>query len=291
MARRPGLGRGLDALIPGGEESDDQSKTSGKATGVQQIPINNIRPNPQQPRVRIKEDSLQELAASIMEHGVIQPLIVSEDPEQEGFILVAGERRWRAAKIAGLSMVPVITRAVTEQQQLEIALIENVQRADLTPMEMAEAYRQLHENFSLTHQEIAERVGKSRVSITNTLRLLNLPLQVQQALTEETISEGHARAILGLSTPQAQRAALSTILNLGLNVRQTEALVKKMNGERPESKPKKETSPQIQALEDRLRHFLGTKVRLNSGKNGGRLVIHYYSDEELNTILEKILPE
>jgi len=290
MARRPGLGRGLDSLIPGGEE-EEQKTVSSTSQSIIHIPIEQIQPNPQQPRTNMDGEALEELAASISEHGIIQPLIVSEDPVKDQYTLIAGERRWRAAKMAGLSMVPVIERSVSDQGQLELALIENLQRADLTPLEMAEAYRQLAENFSMTHEQIATRVGKSRTSVTNTLRLLNLPDQVQKSLANGFISEGHARAILGLSTAQAQRAALSTVLNLGLNVRQTEALVKKMSGERPPSVPKPEPSPEVKALENRLRNFFGTKVNLNNSKKGGSLVIYYYSDEELNEILEKILPE
>jgi ParB family chromosome partitioning protein len=291
MARRPGLGRGLDALIPGNEKSEDKKPLSAASQGIIQIPIEQIQPNPQQPRTKIDEESLSELAASISEHGIIQPLIVSADPDSDQYTLIAGERRWRAAKIAGLSMVPVIERSVTEQGQLELALIENIQRADLAPLERAEAFRQLAETFSLSHEQIAERVGKSRTSVTNTLRLLNLPEQALKALAEELITEGHARAILGLPNVQAQKAALGTVLNLDLNVRQTEALVKKMSGERPPTKPKPEPSPEVRALESRLRNYFGTKVNLNSGKKGGSVVIYYYSDEELNTILDKILSE
>ncbi len=291
MARRPGLGKGLDALIPGKDEKVIEKSTSANAAGIQQVPIDEIQPNPQQPRSMIDQSALEELAASIVEHGIIQPLIVAEDPESGNYTLIAGERRWRAAQLAGLSMVPVIERTVTEQGQLELALIENLQRTDLTPLEMAEAYRQLSENFSLTHEKIAERVGKSRTSVTNTLRLLNLPDQVRKSLAEGLISEGHARALLGLPNNQAQRAALSTVLNLGLNVRQTEALVKKMSGERPPVKSKPQTSPEARAMENELRNFLETKVSLNEGKKGGRVVIYYYSDEELNAILDKILPE
>jgi ParB family chromosome partitioning protein len=217
-------------------------------------------------------------------------LIVSKR-EENNYTLIAGERRWRAAKLAGLTLVPIIEREVSEQGQLELALIENLQRADLTPLEMAEAYQTLSEDFSLTHEQIAGRVGKSRTSVTNTLRLLNLPEQVRIALAEGKISEGHARALLGLPHPNAQRAALSTVLNLGLNVRQTENLVKKLNGERPPSTPKPAPSPEVQALENRLRNYFGTKVNLSKSKNGGSLIIRYYSDEELNNILEKILPE
>lgn len=290
MARRPGLGRGLDALIPGSEEKDGQQhSTAGQ--GILQVPINQIQPNPQQPRGAMNEEALAELATSIREHGILQPLIVSSLPGSDQYTLIAGERRWRAASLAGLTLVPVIQRTVSELEQLELALIENVQRADLTALETAEAYHQLADNFSLTHEQIAERVGKSRVSVTNTLRLLNLPERVRQALAEDQISEGHARALLGLPNAQAQRAALETILNLGLNVRQTEALVKKMSGERPPARPKPEPAPEIRELESRLRSHFGTKVNLNNSKHGGSLVIYYYSDEELNTILDKILTE
>ncbi|HCU58220.1 MAG TPA: stage 0 sporulation protein J [Anaerolineaceae bacterium] len=288
MARRPGLGRGLDALIPGNDEQASQNPpVSGQ--GITQIPIEQIQPNPQQPRSQMNEEALEELAASIREHGIIQPLIVSPTPGSDQYTLVAGERRLRAATLASLTMVPVILRTVNELEQLELALIENVQRADLTPLETAEAFRQLVDNFSLTHEQIAERVGKSRTSVTNTLRLLNLPEQVRRALAEGLISEGHARTLLGLSTAQAQKAALGTVLNLELNVRQTEALVKKLTGERPPANPKPEPTPEVKELESRLRSFFGTKVNLNNGKKGGSLVIYYYSDEELNTILDKIL--
>jgi len=291
MARRPGLGKGLDALIPGKDDQRVDQTSSGAASGIQQVPIDQIEPNPQQPRTTMDESALEELAASIIEHGIIQPLIVAYDIESGKYTLVAGERRWRAAQLAGLSMVPVIERNVTEQGQLELALIENLQRTDLTPLEMAEAYRQLADNFSLTHEQISERVGKSRTSVTNTLRLLNLPDQVRKSLAEGLITEGHARALLGLPNHQAQRAALSTVLNLGLNVRQTEALVKKLSGERPPAKLKRQPSPEARAMENQLRNFLETKVSLNEGKNGGHLVIYYYSNEELNAILDKILPK
>ncbi len=290
MARRPGLGKGLDALIPGDEEQNDQGLTSS-FQGVSLIPVEKIKPNPQQPRSTINQETLNELADSIREHGIIQPLIVSADEDNDTYTIIAGERRWHAAKMAGLSMVPAIERSVTEQGQLELALIENLQRSDLTPLEMAEAYHQLAETFSMTHEMIAERVGKSRVSVTNTLRLLNLPDQVRESLAEGLISEGHARALLGLESAQAQRAALSTVLNLGLNVRQTEALVKKMTGERKRAISKPARSPEVSDLEIRLRNHLETRVNLNSGKKGGKLVIYYYSDEELNAIVDKILTE
>jgi ParB family chromosome partitioning protein len=287
MARRPGLGQGLGALIPGDDAQGQNRQTS---SGIAQIPIEDISPNPHQPRIEMDEDTIRELAESIREYGIIQPLIVSKETEQDGYLLIAGERRWKAAKTVGLSMVPAIIREVSEQGQLEIALIENLQREDLTPLETAGAYQQLADNFALTHEQIAARVGKSRTSVTNTLRLLNLPDQVKNSLAEGLITEGHARALLGLSSAQAQRAALSTVLNLGLNVRQTESLVKKLNGDRLPPRLKPQPSPEVKALEDRLRQHFGTKVNLQDRKNGGSLVIYYYSDEELNAILDKILP-
>lgn len=290
MARRPGLGRGLDALIPGNEEQQDL-KSSIPTQGILQVSVDSIHPNPQQPRTHMDQAALEDLSSSIQEHGIIQPLIVSEDEDGQTYTLIAGERRWRAAKLAGLSLVPVIERSVSEQGQLELALIENLQRRDLSPLEMAEAYRQLAENFSLTHDQIAQRVGKSRTSVTNTLRLLSLSDAAKSALAEDKISEGHARTLLGLSKPQAQDAALQTVLNLSLNVRQTEALVKKLNGEKPPSTPKPEPAPEILALENKLRSFFGTKVHLNKSGKGGSLVIYYYSEEELNTILDKFLTE
>ena len=291
MARRPGLGKGLDALIPRDEDQDKYPSISTSSQVVIQVPFDLIQPNPQQPRTALDMEALEELAASIREHGILQPLIVSENPDVDRYTLIAGERRWRASEMAGLSMVPVIIRSVTEQEQLELALIENLQRSDLNPLEKAIAYRQLADNFSMTHEQIAERVGKSRTSVTNTIRLLNLPDQAQKALGEGFISEGHARAILGLPNHQAQRAALSTILNLGLNVRQAEALVKKFSGEKPHQVPKSKPQPEISAIEEQLRNFFETKVNLNRGKKGGNLVIYFYSDEELNAILDKVLPE
>jgi ParB family transcriptional regulator, chromosome partitioning protein len=290
MARRPGLGKGLDALIPASDTKDGEGSTT-TPQGILLISTEKIIPNPQQPRAQIDDEALQELAASIIEHGILQPLIVSKEPSLDGYTLIAGERRWRAAQLAGLSMVPAIERSVSEQNQLELALIENLQRTDLTPLEMAEAYRHLADDFSLTHEQIAERVGKSRASVSNTIRLLNLPEQVRKSLAENLISEGHARAILGLATKEAQLAILSTILREDLNVRQTEALVKKMSGKRPPTPSRPLPSPEVSALETRLEKFFGTRVNVSGSKNGGKLVIYYFSDEELNAILDKILTE
>ena len=282
MARKTGLGRGLEALIPGSESAPPPG-------GVNHIPVGKIAPNPRQPRTRFDPEELSELAASIREHGVIQPLIVTQDEQAEQYILIAGERRLVAARQAGLESVPAVVREASDQQRLELALIENLQRTDLGPLEAAEAYRQLAEEFNLSHEEISARVGKSRTAVTNTLRLLRLPARVQQALVDGEITEGHARALLALATPQAQNAALQTILAHSLNVRQTEELVRKLSGQRPPAQPKPTPPPEITALEARLRDSLGTKVSLNRRRKGGTLVIHFYSDEELDALVDTIL--
>jgi ParB family transcriptional regulator, chromosome partitioning protein len=284
MARKGGLGKGLEALIPG----DTPSQTAGAAAYV---PVSSIVPNPHQPRYTIDDRDLEDLSASIRTHGILQPLIVMQDMNTDGYILIAGERRLRAARLAGLDSVPVILRQATDQELLELALIENVQRADLTPLETAEAYRELHDRFQLSHEEIAARVGKSRVTVTNTLRLLNLPEFVRKALAEGRITEGHARALLGLATPQAQVAALHTILKNDLTVRQVEELVRRLSGEKTVRPPKSAPSPDLAEIEERLRSRLGTKVSLNHGKKGGSLTIHYYSDEELDALIALILKE
>lgn len=271
-----------------------------------QVAVDAVQPNPRQPRDQFDPKDLEELAASIREHGILQPLILS--PGADGrYTLVAGERRLQAAKLAGLHSVPAILRQVSDRELLELALIENIQRAELNPLEEADAYRQLSEDFGLSHEEIALRVGKSRPAVSNTLRLLNLSAAVKQALVEGYahaeendrdlpngeagtfhISEGHARALLGLPNHTAQDALLKTIVSHRLNVRQTEELVKKMSGQKAPLAPPKAASPEIAALEERLRTSLGTKVTLRHGRKGGTITIHYYSDEELDSLLERL---
>jgi ParB family chromosome partitioning protein len=282
MARKSGLGKGLEALIPRGD-------TSLPTSGIIQIPVGQIEPNPRQPRAKISEEALGELTASIREHGIIQPVIVHRGRDAEKYYLIAGERRWRAARLAGLQSIPAMVKEATEQQKILWALIENVQRTDLSPLEAAEAYRQLNEDFGLSHAEIAIRVGKSRATITNTLRLFKLPLVAQQTLAKGQITEGHARALLSLSTVQAQAAALQTILTKDLSVRQAEKLVQKMSGQKPTPKPKPATPPEINEIEEKLQAHLGTKVRIARGRKGGRLIIHYYSDEELNALIDHLV--
>lgn len=285
MARKTGLGRGLDALIPASETAAEPGG------GIEEIPVDRIQPNPRQPRANFDAEELKELADSLREHGVIQPLLVTQSEGGEGYTLIAGERRLRAAQEAGLKTVPVVIREVTEQQQLEMAVIENLQRTDLNPLEAAEAYRQLVEDFRLTHEEISIRVGKSRPSVTNTLRLLGLPPEVKEALIAGQISEGHARSLLKLPTSQDKVLALQIILANDLNVRKTEAMVRKWGTREQTTRRRSSLTPELIDLEERLRSRLGTRVNLNPRRHGGTVVIHYYSDEELNSLMDTILGE
>jgi ParB family chromosome partitioning protein len=270
-----GLGRGLDALIP-------------RATiGLREVPVGDIRPNPWQPRTHFDEQDLQELAQSIREHGVLQPVLVSQLPDGS-FQLITGERRWRAVQLAGMPTVPAMVKEATPQASLEMALVENIQRRDLNPLEEAHAYRQLLDEHGLTQDKLAQRIGKSRVAVTNTLRLLHLPEEVRQALADGSITEGHARAIL-MCTGDAQRLRLlARVLEQHLSVRDTEALAREMNASRP-SAAETAPDPDVERLENAFRQALGTRVRLLRGRHGGRLVIHFFSDEELQGIYEAIV--
>ncbi len=285
--KRPGLGKGLDALIPIHPDGEILSEFGG----VLEVPLELIAANPHQPRKGFDEDKLKELAASIQEHGIIQPLVLTaQDPDSDQkYALIAGERRLRAAKLAGLSTVPAILRETDSQDHLLLALIENMQRADLNPLEAATAYQSLSVEFGLSHEEISKRVGKSRTAVTNTIRLLDLPDVVQQAVRKNQVSMGHARALLALPNIKAQSSALQTILTQELNVRQTEALVNKFKGKKRPKPPKKDTkSPELKSLEEELQSSLGTKVRLTRSKSGkGTITIHYYSDEEFNTLIDR----
>jgi ParB family transcriptional regulator, chromosome partitioning protein len=284
MPQKSGLGRGLGALIPGGENASTEN-------GILLVSVDLVSPNPRQPRSMMHPAELDDLTASVREHGVLQPLIVTPGDQTGRYVLIAGERRLQAARLAGLTKVPVLVREATDQQRLELAIIENVQRSDLSALEQAEAFRQLAEDFDLSHEDIASKVGKSRVAVTNTLRLLKLPDAVKNALIEGRVSEGHARALLALSTPESQTAALRTVLVQELNVRQTEELVRKLSGEKPVRRAKPATVPEVAELEERLRSSLGTKVTLRTGRKGGTLIIHYYSDEELDALMGRLLHE
>jgi len=282
MSRKRGLGRGLEALIPAGEES------LAGSDATRRLPLDDLRPNPRQPRRDIPRSELEELAASIREHGVLQPLVVTPASDGDGYLLIAGGRRLEAARMVGLETVPVVVRVADERQSLEMALVENLQRADLDPLESADGYRQLVEDFGLSHEQVAKRVGKSRSTVSNTLRLLKLPASVRQALASGRLSEGHARALLALPTPQAQSAAAQTVLKRSLNVRQTEELVQRLTGHRRHPTTARR-SPEESEVENQLRQALGTKVTLRQGRKGGSLVIHFYSEEELEALLERLL--
>ncbi len=289
MTKKRGLGRGLEALIPPAS-SPKPASPEVQAMAIE-IPIDQISANPHQPRQSMDQEKLQELANSITEHGLIQPLIVTQ--RSAGYQLIAGERRWRASKLAGLTAVPVIIKETSPQQMLELALVENIQRADLNPLEEAEAYAQLMSEFGLTQEAVAERVGKSRTAVANTVRLLNLPKEIKKCLVDGTISEGHARALLSLKRERDQLKALEAIISRGLNVRQTEAIVKQLQEEDKSPKLKRPSlTPQDKHLLSRFESRLGTKVELNrTDGDAGKITIHFYSQEELQAIFEAILGE
>ena len=285
-SKRHGLGKGLGALIPGAEAS----------SGLTEINVADIASNPRQPRRDVDTGALRELADSIKEHGLLQPIIVTERsqdaPSGPRYQLIAGERRWRAAMLAGLDVVPAVVKEASAQQTLELALVENIQRADLNPLEEANAYRQLVDEFGLTQERVAERVGKSRVSVANSLRLLRLPDQVKEALADNRITEGHARALLGLAEPGPQLRLLHVVEKQGLSVRQTEELVRRLAaGQQLERRGLPQQAPETRAVEDRFRQALGTNVSLYRGRRGGRLVIHFFSEEELQALYDRIVGE
>jgi ParB family chromosome partitioning protein len=288
MSKRRGLGRGLGALIPTGEDSEQPERRAAES-GLRMVPTAAIRPNPHQPRSQMDEAALQELADSITEHGLIQPLIVHDEGDGQ-YTLIAGERRWRAAQKAGLEELPVVVKQATPQSMLEMALIENIQRADLNALEEAAAYQQLVEEFGLTQEAVAKRVGKSRPAVANALRLLDLPAKVQQAVIDGEISGSHARTLAALPTPEAQLAILQVILKQGLNVRQTEERVRKLKeGVMPRARQRARPPAEWIWLESRFQQSLGTRVNLERRASGGRLVIHFEDDEDLQALFEAIV--
>lgn len=280
---KKGLGKGLRALIP--------DETNVMKEQVTEISIDLIQPNPYQPRRQFDEDKLEELVESIRQHGVLQPLVVR--PLEGGYQLIVGERRWRAARRAGLSMVPVVIRDVDEIEMMELALIENLQREDLTPIEEAQAFHRLINEFGLTQEELAEVVGRSRSGIANTLRLLNLPEDVQDNVSRGTLSMGHARALLALNNSEQQIEAAELVVKRGLSVRQTEELVRRLVA-REKSAAQEVAAmaldPILQDIEDRLRRTLGTRVRISPGEKRGKIVIDYYSKDDLERILSILMP-
>lgn len=254
-----------------------------------EMELSRIKPNPWQPRKIFKQEYLEELANSIKEHGILQPLVVV--PQEDGnFQIIVGERRWRASQLAGLTKVPVIIRdAMQEQQKLELALIENIQRHNLDPIEEAQAYQQLIDQYKMTQEEVAKKVGKGRTTVTNMIRLLNLPLKIQKAIADDVISEGHGRAILGLMGMEKQLAMFDIILAESLTVRQVEDRVREiMDRPKQVKSPRGNTDPQLQAIENELRGKLGTKVRVQKNGDSGRITIDFFSQEELNEFLDRV---
>lgn len=317
--KRGGLGRGLGALIPQGPEPAEPGASSAAeleraqqhaagigdevvtttGAGVLEVPVDSIRPNPRQPRQAIQPEQLEELAASMREHGVLQPLVVTRSDDGT-YTLIAGERRWRAARVAGLEKVPALVKEATPREMLELALVENLQRADLNPLEEAHAYQALVEDFGLRQEDVAERVGKNRITVTNALRLLRLPPAAQESLSLGLINAGHARALLQVPDEEGQLRLLELAVADGLSVRQVEELARRMAeavGRRQSpAKPARNDRQDdlydaVRELEDRFRNALGTKVQLSRSSRGGKLVIYFYSEEELDRIYGTIVGE
>jgi len=275
---RRALGRGLEALIPAASEG-----SSDRGAGAQFLPVGDIGPNPFQPRTRFDDTALQELSASIKASGVLQPVLVRR--QADGYQLVAGERRLRAAQLAGLERIPAVVKQVDDRQMMELALIENVQREDLNPIDEAKAYKALVTTVGLTHEQLSERIGKQRSSITNALRLLTLPVEVQDMVSRGTLSAGHARALLGLDSAGDQLAAARYVVSKGFSVRRTEAFVTRKT-RRVHKKPKMNKLGEFVEWENKLQGRFATKVRIASGSKGGTVEFEYYGNDDLERLLE-----
>lgn len=290
MSKRFGLGKGLNALIP--EDTvilePKKGKDKNDDNGYSLIDINLIKSNESQPRKSFDDEKIMELAESIKSNGIIQPLILRKD--KDGYIIVAGERRWRAAKYIGIKEIPAVIMDLTEKQILEISLIENIQREDLNSIEEAIAYKKLITDFDLTQEQLSKRIGKSRVAITNTMRLLNLSEDVQQYIIEGVISEGHGRALLAITDSKLQCELAQNVIDDKLSVRELEFLIRKLKtkSEPSKSKAKKETNPYYKEVIEKLENYFGTKVNVTNKNNKGKIEIEYYSEEDLQRILEII---
>jgi ParB family chromosome partitioning protein len=276
-----GLGRGLGALIPSG------------AGGVAEVEVSKVVPNPRQPRQQMNPEELRELADSVRAHGLLQPVVVTRVQGEEGelYQLIAGERRLAAARLAGLTRIPVVFREATPEESLELALVENLQRADLNPLEAATAYQRLIDEFGLSQEQVAARVGKSRPTVANTLRLLGLPEDVKAALSRGEISEGHARALLGLPEESERVSTLREVVQGKLSVRSTEELVRRRAEERERREASQGVQDEIRAIEDAFRTALGTRVSLVRRGEGGQLVIYFYSEEQLQALYDLLVKQ
>ncbi|WP_294154076.1 ParB/RepB/Spo0J family partition protein [uncultured Clostridium sp.] len=284
MGKKFALGKGLSALIPEDVEDQEQDKK-----GNILIPLNEIKNDNNQPRKAFDSDKIAELTESIKTHGIIQPLILRKS-EDGLYIIVAGERRWRAAKLAGLKEVPAIVMDLSERDVLEISLIENIQRQDLNPIEEALAYKKLLNEFKLTQEDLSKRIGKSRTAITNTMRLMNLDIRVQQYIIEGIISEGHGRALLGIKDEEIQYELSQRVIDENLSVRELERLVKKIaEGKTKEEKDRvEELNPYYKEIKNQLQNYFGTKVNISNRNNKGKIEIEYYSEDDLQRILDII---
>ena len=295
--KKKGLGKGLDSLIPDNksiksvtpDKSAEAKKEAEEKADVQTMKINEVEPNRDQPRKNFDEDALLELSDSIKQFGVLQPLLVRK--RKDYYEIIAGERRWRAAKIAGVKEVPVIVKEYTDQEILEIGLIENIQRENLNPIEEAIAFKRLLEEFNLKQDEVAERVSKSRTAVTNSMRLLKLSDKVQQMIIDDMISTGHARALLAIDDPELQYTLANKIFDEKLSVRETEKLVKEIkNPKKPKEKKVMENAFIYQDLEEKMKGVFGTKVSIASkGKGKGKIEIEYYSDDELEHLFDMMM--
>jgi ParB family chromosome partitioning protein len=275
------LGKGLGALIPDLSVLNEGEK---KALGIIEVELDKIIPNEYQPRKVFDEEKLKELAASIREQGVIQPIIVHRVGTTYG--LIAGERRWRAAKLAGLATIPAIVKEASKRGLIEMALIENIQREDLNPLEAAESYKRLIDEFKMTQEDLAKRVGKDRTTITNFLRLLSLPKEVKQEMVAGSLTMGHAKALLSLERVRDQQLAAALIIKKGLSVREAETLAARLKNPPKDKRPRQ--SGELRSVEEKLRKALGTKVSISASSKGGKIMIAYYSEEDLDRILDKI---
>lgn len=284
MSKKFGLGKGLGALIPNEIQDEVKADIKESVSSSTLIPLNKIINNSDQPRKFFDSDNIAELAESIKNHGIIQPLILKK--HEKKYIIIAGERRWRAAKMLSLKEVPAIVMDLSDKEVLEISLIENIQRQDLNPIEEALAYRKLIDEFNLTQKELSKRIGKSRVAITNTMRLINLDERVQQYLIESVISEGHGRALLAIEDKDLQYKLAQKIIDEKLSVRELEKLIKSVFKEKEEKKEEVKVNPYVKDVENRLQDYFGTKVNINSKNKKGKIEIEYYSDDDLNRILE-----
>ncbi|MBU5454871.1 ParB/RepB/Spo0J family partition protein [Caproiciproducens sp. MSJ-32] len=277
MSKKFALGKGLGALIP--EDINVKEEVEKNL-----ININLIRSNDKQPRKNFDNEKIAELAQSIKEHGIIQPIIVTK--KDDYYVIVAGERRWRAAKLLGLKEIPALVMDLSEKNILEISLIENIQRQDLNPIEEAISYKKLLTDFNLTQEELSKRIGKSRVSITNTLRLMNLCDTVKQYLIDEVITEGHGRVLLSVTDEKLQCELAQKVIDENLSVRELERVIKNLNSEKKERKKKDELDPYYKEITEKLQDYLGTKVNISNKNNKGKIEIEYYSNEDLQRILE-----